>query len=593
MLGSPGTTQASGRRARGAIVLMLAVALLLVVGAAPVTAQVAPPPGAAAAPGRGPASTAGPGVFYISPFWLALVMIVIALWFYGISWVADDAKGIGLPAETYAALMVAAGLVGLFFTLLLHAAVVLVMGASVLTVFSIYVVVRNKAVPERFKYLGAYHRAELLNRVPLLNRLAVIQPGTTVVGAGRTLTNAAGTSLDDILVEQPGLSQAAEVLTNLVVRAGVTRSRRVRLQPAGEHHVVQYLLDGVLYNLETLEAEAAQQVAGCAAQFLGFSGGRASQRKAELTTELPGVGQISVEAALTSAGGKPVLEFTLPDWTGELFRAGLDALGMHESIIKRVQAALDQKSGAIIICGPPASGKSSTLYAAAGALDVFTTTIALIASKPGPEIEHVRRRVVRETESFTDVYEELLREGPDVLMVGDMTRAEQVSKLLSFATGTGLGMADMVAPDAPQALAALAKLLGDGELVGEAVTCVLSQRLLRKLCTSCREQVEPVPELLQKLRIDPRDPGVWYRPVGCDACLNSGYHGRTAIFGMLILTDPVKDALTGATPSPKAVQSAAGKAAFRTMYRDGIAKVTAGITTLEELQRVLKPRKGA
>jgi general secretion pathway protein E len=113
----------------------------------------------------------------------------------------------------------------------------------------------------------------------------------------------------------------------------------------------------------------------------------------------------------------------------------------------------------------------------------------------------------------------------------------------------------------------------------------------RKLCVNCREPVEPDPGTLAKLKIGAEHAGPWYAPVGCEACLNTGYRGRTGIFGMLILTDPVKSVLRQDGATPEALRKAAGEAALRTMYQDGIGKVVAGITTLSEIQRVLQRRR--
>ena len=120
---------------------------------------------------------------------------------------------------------------------------------------------------------------------------------------------------------------------------------------------------------------------------------------------------------------------------------------------------------------------------------------------------------------------------------------EQAAALLSFGADEGLAVGVVEAPDAPDGLVQLRALANDADLTARSASCVLTQRLVRKLCTNCREEVEPNPALLQKLGLSVEEPGALFRPVGCEACLNSGYLGQTAVFGMLILTDPVKEAL--------------------------------------------------
>jgi len=573
-------------------VLMLSAACSAVMAQA--TSEVAaggPPAGVPVAPGAPPhgpaAQPARRAGFYINPIWLAVVMAMSAFWLYLMSWVCDDARGSGMDFPMYTTLMLGAGGAGLLLALLVHPAFAVLMLVCIGAAFAVYVVRRNRVVPERFKFLGPYHRAALLARMPIVNKVVTLTPKLQPPKPSLTLTTDEGMSLRDVVAATPTLSKGASALTDIILRAGATRTRKVRLQPAGDQYVGQYLLDGVLHNLETIEADLGLQVLGCASQLAGLSkDGRMRQGTGRFHSELPGLGAVTIEAQISAAGGKPALLLTLPEWERELHRAGLDALGMHEAIVKRVRTALDQRRGALVVCGPPGCGKTTTLYALTGALDVFTTDIALIEKRPEHDVEHVRRWTIGADKPFAQVFQEALREVPDAIVMGELEKPEESQSLLRFAASDGLVLTALKAPDGPEALLQLASSAGGAEPVQRAVTCVLAQRLVRKLCPNCHELVEPNPTLLKKLNVDPASPGVWYRPVGCEACLNSGYHGRTGIFGMLILTDPVKSALPGG--QAQAIRQAAGPTAFRTMYQDGIGKVTAGVTTLDEVRRVLK-----
>ncbi|MFO8008657.1 MAG: hypothetical protein R6V05_13075, partial [Candidatus Brocadiia bacterium] len=160
--------------------------------------------------------------------------------------------------------------------------------------------------------------------------------------------------------------------------------------------------------------------------------------------------------------------------------------------------------------------------------------------------------------------------------------------LLRFAAEQGKVLAGLHAKSAPGALLALAERTGNVDLVSRAVTCVTCQKLVRRLCPDCRQSVAPNPELLRKLDIDPAEPGEWFAPGGCDACLGTGYRGRIGLFSMLIPVEEVNEALKQQGASAASIRKAAGSAALRTLYQDGLTKVAAGITTLEEVQRVLR-----
>lgn len=570
-------------------VLVLVFLLLLAAASGVSMAQVPAEVPAGAPPPTVPVPAAQPGGLYLSPFWLGFVMVTSALWLYLTSWVCDDARGVGMNAPTYAGAMIAAGGLSTALALLVHAAFGFLTLVLVTGTLTGYIILRNRVAPERFKLFGPFHRAQILARVPLVNKLAAARIRRAALKPSLTLTNAEGQSLNDILTARPALSEGARLLSDTVLRAGATKTRKVRLQPAGEQYIAQYILDGVLHNVEPCASDVALQALGAVAQLVGLSKeGRLRPGSGEFETDVPIVGHVKVGAQVTSSDGKPSLVLSLPDWTADLYRGGLGGLGVHDAVIKRLRSAVQQQKGTVLVCGPAGSGTTTTLYGIIGLVDIFTTDIAMIEKKAEHELEHVRRWALSEEHSFSAVYDEVEREGPQVIVLGGMETREQAGALLTFGSKDGLLLTVAKAPDGPESLLHLASLAQDPALVGNSVTCVVSQRLVRKLCTSCREQVEPDPVLLKRLQVDPADPGVWFKPVGCGVCLNCGYQGRTGIFGMLILTDPVKDAIRKAGATPASIRQAAGHAAFRTMYQDGVSKVIAGITTPDEVSRVLK-----
>jgi len=294
-----------------------------------------------------------------------------------------------------------------------------------------------------------------------------------------------------------------------------------------------------------------------------------------------------ISAEIAAIEGKPALVLDFPNWNAELYKKGLESLGVHGAVLKRLQTAATQSKGAVVVCGPPGSGKTTTLYGISSLIDIFTTDVIAVEKDPEVELVSIRHWSLPQDKSFSQAFAELLREGPNVIMWGEITEGEQASHLMQFADDEGLVLTTMRAADAAGALIGLSKLTGDAKLVSRAVSCVISQRLVRRLCVSCREQVEPNPALVAKLKLDPAAPGQWYRPVGCGACLNSGFRGQIGIYEMLIITEPVAKALAAGSTSPTAIRKAAGEGALRSMYQDGLTKVTAGITTLEEIRRVL------
>ncbi len=579
-----------------AILVTAALLLLLAVGAHCASAQAEG--GAPADPSDAAASTevVAPSAtisvsLYVNPIWLAILAANLAAWLYLTSWISNDSRGVGLAHSFWSAITLGAGLLGLLCALFIHIACAFLIVVFTGVVLGFYVLKRNAVVPEQHRFLGATQRNRFFAKIPFLGKVASTTPEFRASTVDVALSNAQGRSLDDVVAENTSLGKGADVFGRLVVQAFSTNSRVARVFPHGGGYVVQMTMDAVSHDVEALESESGQQTMACASLFLGLTkGGRVRQGSARFTAGHPTRGNMEITAHIVSSDGRPALVLDFPDWTSDLYKKGLEALGMHEALIRRVKAALNEARGAFIIAGPPGSGKSTTLLAAVGAIDIFTTDVmALLEDQP--QLDQVRNWPFTRSKPFEQVYHEIMREGPNAILFDDFDRRDQATALLEFASEDGKLLATIEAGSAPAALVGLAKLSAAPDLVSRAVTCVLSQRLVRKLCPRCRRPMEPHPGVLQRLGIDPAEAGTWYGAVGCEACLQSGYRGRIALFSMLIPTDPVKAALAKPGVTAAVLRQAAGETALRTLYQDGLTKIAAGVTTLEEVQRVLKADK--
>ncbi len=532
--------------------------------------------------------------FYIHPLWFLLFGLTVGLWLFLTSCVSMDAKGLGtVSSSLWSAAMMGTGFIGLAFTVLFHVAFAFLMIGVVLATGAIYVWHRNRFVPERHRLLGAHHRAELLSRLPLVGGLVGYAPGFTAE-IDVDLSGPGGESLESIVTQDPAFNQAAEVMADAVSRAAAVNARTVRVFAHDEQYVVQLVMDGVPQTLTTCELDTGRQMIACASALLGLSSeGRVRQGSASLRAALPEAGTVEVQGRIKAVRQKPALVLEFPDWQPDLHKAGLEALGMHDALVKRLRTAVQQEKGAILVAGRAGSGTTTTLYATIALMDLFTTDVIALESEEGPEVEHVRRWPVPKDRPFGEVMAEVLREGPHKIVFDGLQAQEQAEPLLEFAARQGQVLTTLRGKNAPDALLRLCRTTGSADVVGQAVICVVAQRLVRRLCEECREQIEPDPQFLRKLNLDPADPGSWFQAVGCPHCLNTGYRGRIGLFSMLIMTDSVRKALAQREASPSDILAQAGKAAFRSFQQDGLSKVAAGITTLEEVRRVLKSSSAA
>jgi len=185
----------------------------------------------------------------------------------------------------------------------------------------------------------------------------------------------------------------------------------------------------------------------------------------------------------------------------------------------------------------------------------------------------------------------ILRSDPDVIMVGEIRDAETAKISIESALTGHFVLSTLHTNDAPGALTRLAEMGVEPFLVGSAVSAVLAQRLARKLCTNCCEMYVPTAEELATARITPevaaqREGMVLYRRVGCPRCNRTGYRGRIGIFQLLVMSDELEK-LASAAASRDEIERESMANGMRSLWDDGIAKVSAGLTSLEELARVV------
>lgn len=516
---------------------------------------------------------------YLGIIWLFLIIASVLGWLYVVSWVCDDAKGVGMNFRLWVSYLLGAGLFGLLLSILLHGALSLVTVACVAGTFSVYVKHRNRVVPGQFKLFSKTAKATA--GAPAAAEGETGEEGGPQLTLEVDLLNESGRSLSQFVEGRPELFEAVRAIGDLVTRAVTGSARSMRLEPTGEEHIVRFDLDGVTRNVDAIPSEVGRVAVACVAKFGGGSRGR-------MTALLANGDKVEVTARAVKGKSGAALVVSLPDWTKDIYKGGFAALGMHESMAERVMRAVGTPRCAVLVSSPPDSGRTSTFYAIVSEIDIFTTDVVVLEQTIQHELEQVvRHEVDMASPEFPALFAGILRDEPHVIAVDELSSAKQGGPLFRYAADDGRLIATIEADNAGQATQRL--LLGvDPELVSQTLACVLNQRLLRKLCENCKEPLTPSRRLLEKLQIDPRQQGTWFKSVGCERCLNTGYRGRTAIFEMLLVNDGVRRVIAGGHASADAIRKAAGKSALRTLLQDGILKVRQGVTTIEEVRRVLQ-----
>jgi general secretion pathway protein E len=266
---------------------------------------------------------------------------------------------------------------------------------------------------------------------------------------------------------------------------------------------------------------------------------------------------------------------------------GLDDLGMVPDTLDGFRRMASRAHGIILATGPTGSGKTTTLYAALGLRNPAIEKIITVEDPVEYQVAGVTQVPVHAKAgvTFAAALRSILRQDPDVLMVGEMRDAETAGIAVQAAMTGHLVFSSLHTNDAVSAIPRLIDLKVEPYMVGATVEGVLAQRLVRRICPDCTERYRPDPVAIAILTGRPTGEVTLARGAGCPACRNTGYRGRTGIFELLVMTEALKDALARGAELSR-LRSLAEERGMTTLKADGWAKVQAGITTVEEVLRV-------
>jgi general secretion pathway protein E len=265
----------------------------------------------------------------------------------------------------------------------------------------------------------------------------------------------------------------------------------------------------------------------------------------------------------------------------------LEDLGMAEDMLGDFLTAIGRPHGIVLATGPTGSGKTTTMYAALEKIRTGREKILTVEDPVEYELPGVPQVPVNERVgvTFAAALRALLRQDPDIMLVGEI-RDSETAVIATQAALTGhLVLSTLHTNDAPGAITRLLDLGVPAYLVASTVEAVLAQRLVRVLCSDCKQPSRPPAEWLLALQVDERNFPVVYLATGCEACRWTGYRGRVGIYELLVMDEGVRAALLGGTSTSEIRRIARGQG-MRTLLDDGRRQVALGVTTPKEALRV-------
>lgn len=416
----------------------------------------------------------------------------------------------------------------------------------------------------------------------------------------RALTTAKSLGMDERIAEVEEVSperlqQMAEEapvvgLANLIVTQAISeRASDIHIEPQAERVRVRFRIDGVLREGLSLPKEIQPSLIS---RFKIISGMDIAEKR------LPQDGRFSLVvegraydfrvSTYPSVFGEKVVMRIL-DKTSIL--RGLDKLGMLPHTLERFERIIHQPWGIILVTGPTGSGKSTTLYSVLNRLNTGEQNIVTLEDPVEYELPGIIQAQVNYKAGFTfaEGLRSILRQDPDIIMVGEI-RDKETALLATEAALTGhLVLSTLHTNDAPSSISRLIEMGIEPFLIASTVIGVLAQRLMRVICPYCKEAYEVSGEALKSMDIgdyEEREVYTFYRSRGCDKCRQTGYIGRTGVFELMIVDDAIRDLILKRAPA-HTIRETAMKEGMKSLKEDAFEKVLLGITSWEELIRVV------
>jgi type II secretory ATPase GspE/PulE/Tfp pilus assembly ATPase PilB-like protein len=297
---------------------------------------------------------------------------------------------------------------------------------------------------------------------------------------------------------------------------------------------------------------------------------------------------VRISVVPTNYGERIVMR--LLDKSARLYE--LERIGLLDENLAMVDQFIHYSHGILFVSGPTGSGKTTTLYSGLTRINAAQLNIMTIEDPIEYHLEGISQIQVNEKKglTFASGLRSLLRQDPDIMMVGEVRDVETARIAIQAAQTGHLVFSTIHTNDAPTVTTRLLDIGIEPYLVASSVIAAIAQRLVRQICPDCKETYDPTPEDVLKLKaaaieVDELPEGKLHRGRGCGSCFGSGYHDRTGIYEILPIDDFVRDQIV-ARASASAIKREALKRGFRTLRMDGARKVVRGITTVEEVLRV-------
>lgn len=548
--------------------------------------------------------------WYLNFVHLVFLLGVLASWAFLAQWVDEDQRELEIAdGPTWNLIVLGSGIVG---SLLIWALpyfwiswllVMVVLAAEA----KLYANLRNGFVKDTTQHLlTPYHFRVLGQRYlgikfqedsgPRGRNVPVIFLGKRG-GAGNADTNKFLNKSE----ETAGYQAALELIWNAIK----SRTTDIHLEPTKEETLVRFRVDGIMKAQEALDRRIGDSVINILKVMSEMD--ITEKRKPQdgsfqariLDPEKPtGQGRVVDFRVATSgsvAGEKMVLRIL--DQNKAI--SSLEYLGLRPKVRDSIREIVSDPHGLFLVCGPTGAGKSTTLYACLHEIDRFTKNVITLENPVEYTIPNTTQIEVtpKSGKTFAGELRSILRQDPDVIYLGEI-RDKETAEIACQAAQTGhMVFSTIHSNDAVGALGRLIELGVDPSVIASALSAVVGQRLVRKLCPKCKEKYTPSPDALKRLNLPVEKIKFFCRAPGegqkepetntCENCQGSGYRGRTGVYELFRISDKIREMIRE-KPNLGQIQQEAVKEGMNLLYQDGLRQVISGDTSISEMTRVCK-----
>jgi type IV pilus assembly protein PilB len=404
--------------------------------------------------------------------------------------------------------------------------------------------------------------------------------------AADALDSEAGVTVEAAVEDAPIVKLVQAIMT----QAAADRASDVHIEPTETDVRVRFRVDGVLH--EVMHSPKSIQ-AGLISRLKVMGDLNIAEKR------IPQDGRVSLRinnrsldlrlATLPTVHGEKIV-IRILDKSNALL--ALSELGFLPQAFESYERSFRKPYGAILVTGPTGSGKSTTLYATLNIVNSVDRHIVTVEDPVEYRLPGVNQIQVNPKAglTFVSALRSILCADPDIILIGEIRDRETAMIAVESALTGHLVLSSLHTNDAPSAITRLIEMQVETFLVGSAIDCVVAQRLARQLCQKCKQAYAPEEsELIEAGYAESRIPdlGVFFRPSGCQSCSNTGYRGRIGLYEVMPMTEEI-ERLTVDRASSETVKRVALEQGMYTLRDDGLHKAASGLTSIEEIARVVK-----